>query len=128
MEQEKSPLQRAMEVQLCAAAAGFDWRAPALPQVLDKVIEEVQEVREAPDAIQQQEELGDLLFAVVNAVRCAGYQPGALLDQASNKFARRWEQVQAVAASRGQQTLDNLSEAQLAALWFEAKRLTKSSA
>jgi MazG family protein len=80
----------AAKLQRKAATVGFDW--PDLAPVLEKVREEVEEVAAAmeegsDDAVA--DEIGDLLFAVVNLARKAGHEAEVLLDAANQKFVRR---------------------------------------
>ena len=89
----------ARELQSAAAKLGFDWDEPRL--TLDKVAEELAEVAEAwDDPIHVTEELGDLLFAVVNAARHIRVEPEIALRQASAKFRRRVEALLALATER----------------------------
>ncbi len=113
----------AFRLQERAASVGFDWPDAAGP--LAKVREEVEEVAAelaggAPREIVA-EEIGDLLFAVVNLARKAGVQPGAALDRANQKFRDRFRAVEALAARRGIDVhaagLEALDE-----LWDEVKR------
>ena len=78
---------------------GFDWHDAT--GALEKVQEEIGEVREAlthEDATHLEEELGDLLFAVVNLVRLAGNHSSTALDHANRKFSRRFERLETMAA------------------------------
>lgn len=89
-------LARANKLAKRAARVGFDW--PDTETVIAKVTEELEETREAiesGDAACQQEEIGDLLFAVANLARKAGIDPEAALRDANAKFARRFEHVEA---------------------------------
>jgi nucleoside triphosphate diphosphatase len=114
----------AYRLQERAAGVGFDWPDTAGP--LAKVHEELAEVEaelaggtEAHDALEA--ELGDLLFAVVNLARKAGVQPGAALDRANAKFARRFRQIEAEATERGL-VLGEATLEELDAVWDEVKR------
>jgi nucleoside triphosphate diphosphatase len=109
----------AFRLQERAAAVGFDWPDTAGPA--QKVREELAEVEEAlqtsraaetrpesdpntpppPASDQITEEIGDLLFAVVNLARKAGVQPGPALDRANRKFRHRFEAIERLAAERG---------------------------
>lgn len=85
-----------------AAKVGFDWDDPL--RVLDKIEEEIAEVRQAfqeQDRAHQQEELGDLLFAVSNLVRKAGFEPEETLRLANAKFVRRFKAMESLATSQG---------------------------
>ena len=131
------PLSRAQRMQERVAAVGFDW--PSAEGAYEKVVEEVAEVRalldatgpapgpsaghggtdpDAPDHADAtsalEEEIGDLLFAVVNLARLSGVHAMRALLQANAKFARRFEALEALAAQRnvtlGEATLDELDE------------------
>jgi len=101
-------LLHAHKVQRKAASVGFDW--PAAELVYDKVTEELEEVREDPS----DEEVGDLLFAVVNLARHLGVDPEAALRGATAKFRERFRAMEALAAERGVPISDDL--------WDEVKR------
>jgi MazG family protein len=128
-------LHRAFRLQDRAAGVGFDW--PDVEGPMQKVEEELGEVREEieahPDVTGRsaapsydahherlEEELGDLMFAVVNLCRKAGVHPALALDRANVKFARRFRRVEEIAAERtikvGSATL-----AELDAIWDEVK-------
>jgi nucleoside triphosphate diphosphatase len=116
------PLLAAYRLQARAAEVGFDWTD--WRGAWEKVREEVDEVGhelEAGDAERVEDELGDLLFAVVNLVRLAGTHPSSALARANEKFARRFNAAEALAAERGvvfgQATLEELD-----VLWDEVKR------
>ncbi len=112
-------LWRAEKIQTKAKKAGFDW--PDVTGALDKLAEELNELR---DAIQedsnQEEELGDLLFAAVNVARHLSCDPEDALHKACGKFAARFRLVEAQASSKGH-TLEQLSLSELDALWANAK-------
>jgi nucleoside triphosphate diphosphatase len=100
-------LLRAYRLQERAASIGFDW--PDAQGPVAKVREELAEVEEelstAGDAEARRdaltEEVGDLLFAVVNLARKAGVPPGPALDRANRKFRARFEGIEALAERRG---------------------------
>jgi nucleoside triphosphate diphosphatase len=136
------PLSRAQRIQDRVSAVGFDW--PDTDGAFDKVSEELEEVREAlanrlvhrtrahpatselagaggDGADLLEEELGDLLFAVVNLARLSGTHAHRALQRANAKFMRRFERLETLAAERGVV----LGEASLEALdevWDEVKR------
>lgn len=115
-------LSRALKIQKRAANVGFDWSS--LAPVLDKVSEELQEVRDAiasaePAAIS--EELGDLLFATVNVARHLKVDPETALRAANIKFSQRLQYVEQQAHQQGM-AISDCSEAQLDALWSLAKQ------
>ena len=115
-------LAASQEMQERAANIGYDW--PTIDGVLDKVVEETNELREAaeegapPDA--WAEELGDLLFVLVNVARKRGVEAEAALRAANAKFRRRFGRVEAMAAARGV-ALRELDFAALDELWDAAK-------
>jgi uncharacterized protein YabN with tetrapyrrole methylase and pyrophosphatase domain len=125
-------LHRAFRLQDRAAGVGFDW--PDVDGPIQKVEEELLEVRDelarpasqAADPVSDEaharleEEIGDLLFAVVNLSRKAGVHPALALDKANVKFARRFGAVEQMAAARGFKPGEASLE-QLDALWDEVK-------
>ena len=116
-------LHRAFRLQDRAAGVGFDW--PDVQGPLEKVDEEIREVREeldnaALDRERLQDELGDLLFAVVNLCRKADVHPALALDAANVKFARRFTAVERIAGERGLK-VGKASLGELDALWDEVK-------
>ena len=98
-----------------AARAGFDWRV--LAPVFDKVREEVAELEADPSSV---DELGDVLFSIVNVARHLGHDPEAALRGAATKFRRRFELVEQAAADRGLD-LSTADEAVVDDLWEQAK-------
>jgi nucleoside triphosphate diphosphatase len=114
------PLSRAHRIQDRVAGVGFDWADAT--GAWDKVAEELEEVREAMPAGAEalEEELGDLLFAVVNLTRLAGAHALTALHAANRKFTRRFEALEGLAAERGV-VLQEASLAELDRLWDEIK-------
>ena len=116
------PLTKAYRIQERVARVGFDWEDHR--GALDKVQEEIGEVREAlhteiPGRVD--EELGDLLFAVVNLSRLAGTHPTTALAHANRKFEERFTKLERLAGERGIDMASAGLEA-LDALWDEVKR------
>jgi tetrapyrrole methylase family protein/MazG family protein len=111
-------LAASQEMQERAANLGYDW--PSIDGVLDKVREEVGELVEASDDNERTEELGDLLFVLVNVGRKTGIEVEAALRAANEKFRRRFRHVELAAAARGV-ALRDLSFEELDALWDAAK-------
>jgi MazG family protein len=111
-------LAASQEMQERAANLGYDW--PSIDGVLDKVREEVGELVEAEDDAHRAEELGDLLFVLVNVGRKTGVEVEAALRAANEKFRRRFRHVELAAAARGV-ALRDLSFVELDALWDAAK-------
>ena len=123
-------LHRAFRLQDRAAGVGFDW--PDSSGAAEKVEEELAEVRAevargaepsahgVPDP-RLEEELGDLLFAVVNLSRKLGVHPSLALDKANVKFAARFQAIEHLARERGLDVRTAGLEA-LDALWEEVKK------
>ena len=119
-------LLRAEKLQKRAARVGFDW--PASAPVFDKVVEEVDELRDAassqasdPAGTAVAEELGDLLFACVNLARHLGVDAEAALRGANAKFTARFHHVEAALAESGR-SAEEVGPAELDRLWENAKR------
>jgi MazG family protein len=120
-------LLRAYELSTRAAMVGFDW--VKTDDVIDKVEEEIRELREAvangggksPEA---EEEFGDLLFALVNVARKLGIEPEAALRIANDKFQRRFDDVERQVTGAGKKLRDQTLE-QLEEHWQRAKATTK---
>ena len=115
----------AFRLQERAAGVGFDW--PDATGPIAKVREELTEVEHElanADTLahdQLADEIGDLLFAVVNLARKANVQPGAALDRANRKFRTRFEGVERLAKERGV-AMESAGLARLDELWDEVKR------
>ncbi len=118
-------LAASQEMQERAAHIGYDW--PSIDGVLDKVHVEVLELVEAPDAAARAEELGDLLFVLVNVGRWTGIEVEGALRAANEKFRRRFRHVELGAAARGV-ALRDLSFEELDALWDAAKAFERGEA
>lgn len=116
------PLTKAFRIQERVARVGFDWEDHR--GALDKVVEEVEEVRDAlgaADRARVDEELGDLIFAVVNLSRLAGTHPTTALARANQKFQDRFTKLEGLARERGID-METAGLAALDALWDEVKR------
>jgi MazG family protein len=114
-------LTRALKLQKRAARVGFDW--PDAAPVLDKINEEMAELQaemEAGDAPAMAEELGDLLFSVVNLARHLDIDPEAALRAGNAKFERRFRRLEADLSDQGvapkELDIEHLEEA-----WVKAK-------
>ena len=113
-------LWRAEKVQKKAKKAGFDW--PDVSGAVDKLDEELGELKEAiAQHTNIEEELGDLLFAAVNAARFVEVDPEFALTGATEKFISRFAKMEEYAAAEGQDMAD-MSLEQLDQLWNRAKR------
>ena len=118
-------LTRAVKLQKRAARVGFDW--PSTDEVIDKIVEEAQELREASDPAHREEEFGDLLFVMANLARHLDIDPEAALRAANAKFTRRFEAIEQGLAARGKRPADS-DLAEMDALWDAAKRAEKRTA
>ena len=126
--------QRAVKLQARAARVGFDWPGPA--PVIDKLHEEIEEVRVEFDAIaadpddaaaqdRLEEELGDLLFVAANLARHAKVDIGAALRRANHKFERRFRAMEAMADADGQVLAGQSLDAQ-DGYWNRAKQAERT--
>ncbi len=115
------------KIQDRAAQHGFDWKT--VPPVFDKVLEELDEVKEAWESGNQahiQEEIGDLLLVIVNLARHLNVNPEIALKQSTQKFSKRFHYIEKSVAASGRE-LKSCELDELDALWNEAKRELKSS-
>jgi nucleoside triphosphate diphosphatase len=116
-------LLRAYELSARAAAVGFDWEKAT--DVLEKIEEEVAELREAAtkptvDAAHVEEEMGDLFFALANLARKMGIEPEAALRRANDKFQTRFTAMETRIKGEGKQ-LRELTLQELEAFWQTVK-------
>jgi len=110
-------LLRAHEIGTRVAAVGFDW--PSAEDVVDKIEEEVGELRDAVRAheghARVEEEMGDLLFSIANLSRKLGVEPESALRRANEKFSKRFEALERELEKDGRSvqdaTLDEMEEA-----------------
>ncbi len=117
-----SALAHAEEFQHRVAAVGFDW--PQVDQVLEKIEEELGEIRHEIDVgaghDRLEDEIGDLLFVCVNLARHMKVNPEAALQRANVKFARRFRRIEEMLSQRGgrphESTLEEMDD-----LWNQAK-------
>ena len=121
-------LTRANKIQKRAAESGFDW--DDISGAFDKVKEEYREVisccqDENKDAARLKEEVGDLLFSVVNISRFLGIVPEDALNYTNNKFIRRFSHIEKTALACGRE-LEEMSLSEMDELWNEAKELEHS--
>jgi len=116
------PLHRAHRIQERASGVGFDW--PDAGGAWHKIGEELAEVGEALGAgevLDLEEELGDLLFSVVNLVRRTGNHSAILLERANRKFTRRFQRVEEMSVERGFLLRETALE-ELNAIWEDVKK------
>jgi len=119
------PLRRALTLQRRVASVGFEWETAE--QVHRKILEETQELQEVlhgGDPRRIEDEVGDMLFSVVNLGRFLGVDPEAALRSTVDKFARRFAYVEE-SLQRRQRSLEAASLAEMDALWEEAKAREK---
>ena len=118
-------LLRAYKLQSKAAKVGFDW--PDVKGVWEKVQEELAELQEAlasGDRAAAENELGDVLFALVNYARHQKIEPEVALNGTNNRFAKRFAHVESCVEASGKAWQD-FSLDELDQFWDEAKRLEK---
>lgn len=121
-------LQRAEKIQSRAAKSGFDW--PSFHGPLDKVSEELNELlevwrgraqeKETPDLERMEEEFGDVLFSLVNVARFLGVHPELALNRTVDKFIRRFQGMERLAAEEGK-TLSSMDLLEMDGLWDKMK-------
>jgi MazG family protein len=115
-------LAHAHRIQAKVASVGFDWSNAM--GAWEKVREEIEEVGAElarADPLRLEEEIGDLLFAVVNFSRLSGVDPTTALRRANAKFSRRFGRVESHAADRGI-ALESAGLELLDAIWNDVKR------
>jgi MazG family protein len=117
-------LLRASQISARAASVGFDWATAA--DVVDKLQEEVDEIREVvaaadtADADRTEEEVGDLLFAIANLARKLGVEPESALRKANDKFTRRFTTLEHAVETSGR-TMTGMTLEELEAEWQRLK-------
>jgi nucleoside triphosphate diphosphatase len=107
-------LMRADKLQKRAARSGFDWPDPE--GALEKIHEEIEEVKRASSQAEREDECGDLLFAVVNWARKQGVDPEIALRGANAKFERRFRAIETAPDFAALSLVDK------EALWVQAKK------
>jgi ATP diphosphatase len=114
-------LTRAQKLTTKAAKVGFDW--PEAAQVVDKIHEELEEVKEASSTGNRdriEDEIGDLLFSVTNLARHFGIDPEQALRRTNAKFERRFRAVEEALAEQ-ERSLEEASLEEMERLWVAAK-------
>jgi tetrapyrrole methylase family protein/MazG family protein len=112
-------LSQAQEYQDRAARVGFDWAD--IEGVLDKVKEEIEEIKHAETDFELASKIGDLLFALVNVARWKHVDAESALRGTNRKFRNRFAYVERGAKEQGRE-LSSLTLDEMEALWQEAKR------
>lgn len=110
-------LLRAEKLQYKASRVGFDW--PEIQGALDKLKEEMEELAQAQGP-GVEEEIGDLLFALVNVARMKGVEPEQALQKSNDKFVRRFNYIEDALKAIGR-TWDEVSLEEMDSYWDEAK-------
>ena len=111
-------LSLAQKYQERAARVGFDW--PEITPVLDKVLEEIEELKSAETNDEKEAEIGDLFFALVNVARWYGFSAEDALRKMTLRFYQRFRRIEMEASSAGKKLTD-LSLEEMDALWEQAK-------
>jgi len=118
------PLVKAYRIQEKAKGVGFDWEKP--DQVWDKVMEELNElhfeVENGRVHDRMENELGDLLFALVNYARFIDVNPEDALERTNKKFIKRFQHLESKAEELGR-SLKDMTLAEMDVFWEEAKKL-----
>ncbi|MCS7010187.1 MAG: nucleoside triphosphate pyrophosphohydrolase [Anaerolineales bacterium] len=117
-------LLQAQEYQERAARLGFDW--PEVQGVLEKVVEEVREIQHVQNDEDFANELGDLLFSLVNLARWRKVNAEFALRAANQRFRERFAYIEAVARGQGRK-LSEMTLEEMDQLWEEAKRYKPST-
>ncbi|MCF6278075.1 MAG: nucleoside triphosphate pyrophosphohydrolase, partial [Anaerolineales bacterium] len=113
-------LNQAQEYQDRAARVGFDW--PEIDGVLDKLVEEIEEIRQAANDTERATEIGDLFFVLVNFARWQGVDAESVLREANLRFKRRFGYIEQSARQR-ECPLSALTLAEMESLWQDAKSM-----
>ncbi|PYG56695.1 nucleoside triphosphate pyrophosphohydrolase [Rhizobium sp. UGM030330-04] len=126
VQRSQPALTEALKLQEQAARVGFDWSDPA--PILDKIEEEIAELREAlaegkPEKVS--DELGDLIFALVNIGRHVKADPENALRGTNTKFRRRFNHIEASLKENGE-TLEDADLERMEDLWQAAKRIERA--
>ena len=114
--------QRGHQISQKAAALGFDWDCAA--DVLDKLIEEIGEIRSAMDENDRahvREEVGDLFFALINFNRKMHIDSDTAFEAGVTKFERRFQALENIVSQSGRQ-IGELSMSELEAVWQRVKK------
>jgi tetrapyrrole methylase family protein/MazG family protein len=109
----------AYEIQRRVARVGFDWEE--IKGVIEKLVEEIEEVQEAADKEEKAREYGDMLFTLANIIRREGVDPEAALREANRRFYQRFAYMEELCRQRGL-SLDKMSFEEQNRLWEEAKK------
>jgi XTP/dITP diphosphohydrolase len=115
---------KAYRIQEKASGVGFDWENPG--QVWGKVLEELNELKESVDTVaghgRKEDELGDLLFAIINYARFIEVNPEDALERTNRKFIRRFQYLEDEARNLGK-PLHEMTLAEMDVYWNKAKSM-----
>ncbi|MGB9710059.1 MAG: nucleoside triphosphate pyrophosphohydrolase [Thermodesulfovibrio sp.] len=117
-------LLRAYKIQSRVSKVGFDW--DNAQGVVEKIKEEVKEVEEAIACQEKnriEEEIGDLLFSIVNLARFLKIDPEAALRKTNRKFEKRFKKLEKIASQKGK-NLKDMTLQEMDSLWNEIKKTT----
>jgi tetrapyrrole methylase family protein/MazG family protein len=109
----------AQEIQYRVAQAGFDWKNPE--DIIDKLCEEIEELKATNTKERQSQEFGDLLFTLVNIARRRGIDVEASLRETNERFFKRFTYMEKLAGERGL-NFEKISLDEQNGLWDEAKK------
>ena len=112
-------LSQSQEIQDRVARVGFDWKS--IEPVIEKVFEELEEVRQAKNKDEISKEIGDVFFALVNMARWYGVDAETVLRETNLRFRRRFNFIENEVIKNGK-TLTDYSFEELDAYWDQAKK------
>ena len=115
---------KAQRIQDKAKGVGFDWENS--DQVWEKVLEELNEFKEAKTKEDQEEEFGDLLFSLINYARFKGIHPEDALEKTNKKFIYRFQYLETESAKDGKQ-MGEMTLSEMDEYWNRAKALKKNT-
>lgn len=113
-------LVKAIRIQEKARGVGFDWDDKS--KVWEKVQEELQEFKEAPNQVEREKEFGDLLFSLINYARFENINPENALELTNKKFINRFNYLEQKTKNQGK-VLSDMSLEEMDKYWEEAKKL-----
>jgi MazG family protein len=114
---------KANRIQEKVRGVGFDWEKPE--QIWDKILEEINELKAEISAAKQkevEEELGDVLFSIINAARLYDIDPEGALEKTNRKFIKRFNYLEKETLAKGR-SLHDMSLDEMNIIWEEAKKL-----
>lgn len=114
---------KAQRIQDKAKGVGFDW--DNADQVWEKVLEELNEFKEAKTKEDQEEEFGDLLFSLINYARFKGIHPEDALEKTNKKFIYRFQYLETESAKDGKQ-MGEMTLSEMDEYWNRAKQIKKN--